>query len=176
MEAFQTWIAGPNFRNGYFALTLGLIAKLLGFWGLYPALADSRAERLALAWLLTSFVGVAANIMIHGVAVLVPGAYPDFAAALFAPSPPPAMLAGAALVQLSVLGALLFGLAIWRSGRLPVWVAAAYVLHRLAFDFGGVAGFPVEASGVLWLLLSGLAVVRLGRRPATGALASATAA
>jgi hypothetical protein len=157
--AWANWITEPTFRPGYLLLTIGLILQLLGFVGLYLRL-PARRRRLATAGLLASFTGVAFNITIHGVALLTPEAYPSFTDAVQGANPDPSVLIGAGLVQLSVLGALLFAIALWRTPGIARWVAVAYLAHRLAFDFGGIAHLAVEASGVLFLFAAGIAIIR----------------
>ncbi len=169
--AFAAWITAPSFRWAYLLITLGMVGQLFGFWALYLRLAHTRVERLALIALVGSVTGVAINITIQGLALLAPEAYPAVYR-LLASTPPMPIMVALGLVQLAVLGALLFGVALSRSGEFPWWVAPTYVLHRLAFDFGAAIGFSVELSGVLWLLISGLGILLVRQSLRSTSLAS----
>ncbi len=155
-----------------FGSILGLIFALFGTFALGVYLATSRAGRLGLVAMVITVLGIALFLPQQGIstfdapkagqAYLVAGVEP-FAnlPAIFADTM--RALTGLLFIVLAVVGNILLGLAVWRSGTLPKWTgalwAAAQVLMYLSLVYemtiGPASTPPTVPLGALLLVISG---------------------
>jgi hypothetical protein len=151
---------------------LGLIFAIFGTFALGAYLATSRAGRLGLVAMVITVLGIALFLPQQGIstfdapkagqAYLVAG-IESFAnlPAIFADTV--RALSGLLFIVLAVVGNILLGLAVWRSGTLPNWAgavwAAAQVLMYLSLVYemtiGPASTPPTVPLGAALLVISG---------------------
>jgi Ca2+/Na+ antiporter len=131
------YLAGPKSRVG----TIAAIATAISFLGggLYLALTGFFAYEAP----------VIAKLYLQGDKSVI-----DIAVAAFFGGPVLAILYPSGL--LGLIGAILFGVAMWRTGRVAKWAAILYVLHLPLLTFP--IGYIAELVGALFLLVSGAAI------------------
>lgn len=159
--AFLEWASQPTFTLAWLILMFGSVTELLSFGVLYNVLVRSGHERIAFAGLLAGFVGRGLGIGFQGLGALSPtpeSAQQAVTALLTTPSPVSSMFF--LLIQLGALSPILFSIGLWRSQRVPVWIALPYGLHVILLNFGAQIGFPLEVAGAVCLLISGVFLVR----------------
>ena len=148
--------------------TGGTILAIFGVFALGVYLARSRAGRLGLAAMV---VTVAAHALLLVPAVLSTFATPAIGRAYLAGIEDvmkvefsPAMTATFMLgLVLALVGNLLLGLAVWRSGTLPRWAGATWAVSALVFYVLGVvlgqattgASLPTQPVGASLMVISG---------------------
>lgn len=150
-EAFRRMVTGSGFLFYAGRGLVGAFLETIGMISLYLYLEESRVERLAFWGMVTSVLGDMAGaaffgtmlFVYPGIGALGPGGVTEAAAAL---ALPPALL-GAMLVP-TVVGLVLFAVAIWRSVSLPRWSG---VLLLVGFLILPVQNFVVQILGnVIW--------------------------
>jgi hypothetical protein len=146
----------------------GAILAILGVFALGAYLAGSRVGRLGLVAMVITVVGQALGLAIGGVTAFATNAIgraylagiKDVMQVEFSM----AMTATLGLVILLLLvGNVLLGVAVWRSGTLPKWAGAIWVASALMFYvLGAVAGMittgaslPTQPVGGLLIAISG---------------------
>jgi hypothetical protein len=146
----------------------GTILAILGVFALGAYLAGSRVGRLGLVAMVITVVGQALGLAIGGVTAFATNAIgraylagiKDVMQVEFSM----AMTATLGLVILLLLvGNVLLGVAVWRSGTLPKWAGAIWVASALMFYvLGAVAGMittgaslPTQPVGGLLIAISG---------------------
>lgn len=160
---YAQWISEPSFRAGWAILVIGSLCELIGLWSLYAALSTTRSERLGFWSMLALFVNRAIILGMQMVFIVAP----ESLGAIFtdlgqAPKP---LLALVLLVPPTMLGCLLLGVAIWRSGTLPKGAAVLFALHIPLLSIAPSLSYPLEVAGGVCLLVGGAWM--LMRRPAT---------
>ena len=116
---------------------VSLVLLLVGVQALYSFLVDTSVERWAFAGMITTFVGMGLFLPFAGIfafAAPVAGrlylngdkAAISVIAGSVAISNPYAFLFASASALLSVTGSILFGIAIWKSRRVPRWSGILY--------------------------------------------------
>ena len=151
LRGYAEQIASARFQTGLMVLHLQAALLLVGGIALYAYLAGSRAERWALAGLLTLCVStIGSGIQLGAEVPMMPAAEAylngqqdalDSAKSFEGVADLPLLVLAWALVTgllLPLLGNLFFGVAIWRSGTLPqgaavLW-AGAVVLSAVSFN------------------------------------------
>ena len=144
-----------------------LVIQIFGFWGLYAFLANTSVDRpafwgavlcIAANGIFLPFAGIVAFILppvadlyLQGntevIQIYHQGLYGDFAR--------PFLAASAVLI---LVGALLFAVAIWRSGTLPKWAAVLFFLHAVGIGPAAEFSYAVEYTGALMLFVSATAI------------------
>ena len=144
------------------------LLAILGVFALGAYLANSRAGRMGLAAMVMTVVGQALGLVIGGVSTFALNAIGraylagtkdvmklDFSSSF-------SVLFGLVILLL-VVGNVLLGVAVWRSGTLPKWAGAIWVASALMFYvLGAVAGMlttgaslPTQPVGGLLIAISG---------------------
>ena len=157
--------------SSYYLLThiFGSIGSALlvifGVFALSAYLAGGRAGRLGLVAMVITVVGQALSLIIGGVSTFASNAIGraylagtedvmrlEFPAAM-------SVLFGLAILLL-VVGNVLLGVAVWRSGTLPKWAGAIWVASALLFYvLGAVLGMATTGSSLLTQPVGGLLMV-----------------
>ena len=144
-----------------------LVIQLFGFWGLYAFLADTAVDRpafwgavlcIAANGFFLPFAGIVAFILPPVADLYLQGntdVIQIYHQGLFSAFARP-FLAGSAVLIL--VGALLFAIAIWRSGTLPKWAAVLFFLHAVGIGPAAEFSYAVEYTGALMLLVSATAI------------------
>jgi len=160
---------------------VSLVLLLVGMQSLYSILADGSAGRWAFAGMILTIVGVGLFLPFAGnfafVAPIAGRAYLNgdanaikIIADSVAVSNPFAFLFAGLAEVLSVIGSILFGIAIWQSQRLPKWSGVPYFLAILvSFLSAPFFSFILGFLGGVLLLISGvwIAASVLGSKNAT---------
>ena len=163
------------------------ILAIFGVFALGAYLANSRAGRLGLVAMVVTVVGQALSLVIGGVSAFALNAIGraylagtkdvmklQFSSAM-------SVLFGLAILFL-VVGNVLLGVAVWRSGTLPKWSGALWVASALMFYvLGAVLGMATTGSSLLTQPVGGLLMVIGGgwialsalRRPSAGVVGAA---
>lgn len=161
-EAFAQLAAEGGFAFWAGRGLLGVFLEAVGIIALYLYLADSKGERLAFWGLLVSLIGDFASAVLFGSVFFV---YPSIGAYALegelgvasALEVSPALMA--LLAVPTVVGLVLFAIAIWRSGVLPKWsgvvMLAGFVLILAALDVFAlqVLGNATVGLGALWIFV-----------------------
>jgi hypothetical protein len=161
--------AAGNGMAGYVYLA-GLICLLFGLLALYGYLARTRASTWAAAGMIISVVAIALALMVFGIFALADQVLADvYLAGHKDVSAAMVLLAGGtfsnrinnvfgSFVLLSLLGAIAYAVAVWRSGSLPKWagilVAAGFVLSMALQPYVAWAGALFLVIGGFWLARS----------------------
>ena len=165
--AYAEYVTTSRFLIGHiFGSILGTAIGILGTLALYSVLSKTRAANLALLGLVLAIVGNCLILPLFGVAAFgqpaVGNAYLDGAEAavginddmygtpLFATALPGTLLYS--------LGAIVLGIAIWRSQYLPRVAAVLYALAIPLIAFIGIAYGPAQTPGSLMLIAAGLLI------------------
>jgi hypothetical protein len=163
------------------------LLAIFGVFALGAYLANSRAGRLGLVAMVVTVVGQALSLVIGGVSAFALNAIGraylagtkdvmklQFSSAM-------SVLFGLAILFL-VVGNVLLGVAVWRSGTLPKWSGALWVASALMFYvLGAVLGMATTGSSLLTQPVGGLLMVIGGgwialsalRRPSAGVVGAA---
>jgi hypothetical protein len=148
-------------------LLINLVIQTFAWLAFWAFLRDTPEERLAFWGMVLSITGNGLFLPIAGIVALtapmvaelyVSGNEAVIAvadSAIFGPLALPFLIASAfALLG----GAILIGLALWRSPLLPRWTAIPYVVHGLCLTFFAQVHFALEFSGGPLLLASALGI------------------
>ena len=155
-----------------FASGLGLILVIFGTIALGAYLITSRAGRMGLVGMVIAVFGTLLFLMIGGLSIFaVPKEGQAFLAGIEEYAKLPTILADTALlptmgvgVLLMLVGNVLLGVAVWRSGTLPKWAGAiwgasavfVYLLSAVWFLISGAQSTPPTVLlGMVLLVISG---------------------
>jgi hypothetical protein len=158
---------------------LSLIFLIFGLFALGAYLATSRAGGMGLVAMFLTVLGSALHLPLQGVATF---AWPKEGQAVLAsyealPSifaDTVQMLTALAVILLSLVGNILVGAAVWRSGTLPKWSGAlwagAYVLVSLSLIYGQTISpyrilFTVPLGAVVVIISGGWLALSVLSRP-----------
>lgn len=158
--------------------TGGTILAIFGTIALGAYLAGGRSARLGVAAMV---VAVAGHALLLVPAAISTFATPAIGRAYLAGSTDvmkiafsPAMTATFLLgLLLALVGNVLLGVAMWRSGLLPTWVGVVWAISAVVFYVLGVvlglattgASLPTQALGALLIVVSGAWTAWVARRP-----------
>jgi hypothetical protein len=141
------------------------LLAIFGVFALGAYLANGRAGRLGLVAMVITVVGQALSLIIGGVSTFASNAigraYLAGTEDVMRVECPAAMsvLFGLAILLL-VVGNVLLGVAVWRSGTLPKWAGAIWVASALLFYvLGAVLGMATTGSSLLTQPVGGLLMV-----------------
>ncbi len=168
-EGYAEQVSSTRFTVSVFVLTLGTFFGIFGFVSLYAYLSDGWAERWALAAVILSVMGVASNLMNVGRETTYPVAgklyLEDQRAFLEEVANSIRWVDLFILINgrlLLLVGLVLFGVAIWRSGALSPGVAIIWVAAAVLFPVGaglGVLGdiidyalFTIAGCWIAWTI------------------------
>ena len=168
-EEWARFVGSTSYLVDHVFGTLGGgILAILEVFALGAYLATSRAGRLGLAAMVVTVVGQALGLSIGGVTAFATNAIGraylagiedvmrvEFSAAMTATL--------VVVILLLFVGNVLLGVAVWRSGILPKWAGAIWVVSALSFYLlGAVAGMlttgaslPTQPVGGLLIAISG---------------------
>jgi hypothetical protein len=168
-EAWARFVTSGSYLAGHVSANIvGAALVIFGTFALGVVLARGRAPRLGLAGMVVAVIGQ--------ILLMVPGAISTFATpavgaaylrgneAVMALEFSPAFSAIVVVALLSaVVGNLVLGVAIWRSGSLPrgaggIWLAATLVFYVLGAVLGMAttgASLPTQPIGAVLLAVSG---------------------
>ncbi|MGH3087385.1 MAG: hypothetical protein ACRDSJ_08715, partial [Rubrobacteraceae bacterium] len=163
----QAIVGGGYFASVFLGNGLALTLLIFGVVALFACLADGGARALALGAMVLCIVGIALLLTVQGVfAYAVPALSQSFLNgqqesivildAIFA-GPLGTMFTLAFLLYSA--GFVLFGVAVWRSGALPVWAGVLLAVHAplISGPFpvaGSVVGALLAVVGGGWIALS----------------------
>ncbi len=154
--------ARPAYDFAWLLLVLGSVSASLGGLGLYRLLSDGRQEQIARWALRASVAAWVLEAALQGVYALLGSTAgdPSIAAGVLSTftAIPNFLVLFFFEGALGLAGGLLFGQAIWRSGALPRWVAAAYAPHIILLNNTGGASFAGQILGALCLLFAGIGI------------------
>jgi hypothetical protein len=116
----------------------GAVLAILGVFALGAYLANSRAGRLGLVALVVTVVGQAVGLVIGGISTFATPAigqaflsgFKDVMQIQFSPV---MSVIFALAILLMIVGNVLLGVAVWRSGTLPKWAGAIWLASVLLF-------------------------------------------
>jgi hypothetical protein len=147
---------------------VGAVLAILGVFALGAYLANSRAGRLGLVALVVTVVGQAVGLVIGGISTFATPAigqaflsgFKDVMQIQFSPV---MSVIFALAILLMIVGNVLLGVAVWRSGTLPKWAGAIWLASVLLFYIlGAVLGIlttgsslPTQPVGALLIVISG---------------------
>lgn len=164
---FVALVTATAFTVWMVTTVASVLLRLFGFLALYALLADTRVERTALAGLVLGTTGLVLFVHVLGVAHFAWPAVGRFYRAggadaiRLAGFPGYSMAVFGGSVVLLLVALVLFGIAMWRSGRLPRGAVALFVLHVVPLNLGGVLGYRFESLGgfvlalaATWMLLA----------------------
>jgi len=159
-------LGSANYIAGWLAITIGEVLLLLGFPALYAVLNSRNAGRLAFAGVTLSLLGTGLLLPLFGITTFTYAT----AGQLYLAGQTGAMTVvdntfGGPLIPFVMVGALcysagaiIFGIASWRSRLVPAWVAVAFALHA------PLANVPLtqisELLGGVLLAISGAVLAR----------------
>src|SRR5215210_2792864 len=168
-EAWARFVGSNHYLLTHVFGSMGsALLAILGVFALGAYLASGRAGRLGLAAMVVTVVGQALSLVIGGVSTFALNAIGraylagvqgvmrlEFSSAM-------SVLFGLAILLL-VVGNVLLGVAVWRSGTLPRWAGAAWVASGLVFYvFGAVLGMATTGASLPTQPLGGLLMVAGG--------------
>ncbi|HKH10749.1 MAG TPA: hypothetical protein VKA73_06365 [Rubrobacter sp.] len=168
-EAWARFVGSNHYLLTHVFGSMGsALLAILGVFALGAYLANGRAGRLGLAAMVVTVVGQALSLVIGGVSTFALNAIGraylagvqgvmrlEFSSAM-------SVLFGLAILLL-VVGNVLLGVAVWRSGTLPRWAGAAWVASALVFYvFGAVLGMATTGASLPTQPLGGLLMVAGG--------------
>jgi hypothetical protein len=177
-EAYARSLTSTGNAFGGYLYLAGLICLLFGLLALYGYLARARSSSWAAAGMIVSVVGIALALPVFGVlglALPVVGdvylaGHKDVADAML-------LLSGGTFsnrinsyfgvfVVVSLVGAIAYAVAVWKSGTLPKWagviVAAGFALSMTLSPYVAWVGAACLIVGGLWLAR------RISQAPTTG--------
>ncbi len=146
----------------------GTVLAILGVFALGAYLANSRAGRMGLAAMIMTVVGHALSLVIGGVSTFASNALGRAYLAGMeevqqVEYPTAMMVTFGVAILLALVGNVLLGVAVWRSGTLPKWAGALWVASAVMFYvLGAVTGMlttgaslPTQPVGGLLIAISG---------------------
>ena len=173
LEAWARYVTTNHYVLGHLLFSiLGLILAIFGVFALGAYLARSRAGRLGLVAMVVTVMGFALFLPLQGVSTfpapeegqaVLAGVEefeklpPIFANTIFA-------LTSLVFIVLALVGNVLLGVAVWRSGTLPkwagaIWGASAVFVYLLSAVWFLIAGAqvtpPTVLVGIAFLVISG---------------------
>jgi hypothetical protein len=163
VAAWAEIVTAPGYVTAQVLYILGYVIPFWGFWALYAFLTKvERVEKLAFWGFLGSIVGTSLALPMLGVfafvSPLIAQRYlggdtqiPELLVQASAGIPLMVNLAGGVLY---LLGTVLLGVAVWRSGFTSKWIGLMIALHGL-FLVVGFGMYPVLLLGWVLLLVSG---------------------
>lgn len=178
-QEWARFVSSPSYLAVHIgANVLGAVVMSFGTFALVALLVSSRAPRLALGG---TVLAVGGQILFMVPGTISTFATPPIAAAYLAGKEdamtlqfPPVLssLTGVALL-LTVAGNTVLGIVIWRSGALPVWIAALWIVAAWLFYVLGAAlgmattgaSLPTQPVGGLLMAISAAGVAWTVLRP-----------
>ena len=170
-EAWARYVTTNHYvLEHLFLSVLGLIFAILGLFALGAYLATSRAGRLGLVAMVITVLGSALLLVVLGVSTF---AAPEQGQAILAGietnelpdtfADTAQALTGLVYILLGFVGNILLGVAIWRSGTLPMWAGALwagahvliYVGQAYASTIGARSTPPPVLVGAVLVVISG---------------------
>jgi hypothetical protein len=172
-EAWARYVTTDSYLLKHlFASGLGLILVILGTFALGAYLVGSRAGRMGLVGMVGAVLGTLLFLMVGGVSIF---AAPKQGQAILAGIEEyeklPTILADTALlptmgvgVLLMLVGNVLLGVAVWRSGTLPRWAGALWVAGSalpllgqvyIILPIGADSTPPTVPTGAVLLVIGG---------------------
>ncbi len=173
LEAWARYVTTDfYFLKHLFASGLGLVLVIFGTFALGVYLASSRAGRMGLVGMVTTVFGSLLFLMVGGVSIFAaPKQGQAVVAGIEEYEKLPDLLADTALlptmglgVLLMLVGNVLLGVAVWRSGTLPRWAGALWVAGSalpllgqiyIMTPIGADSTPPTVAMGAVLLAISG---------------------
>jgi hypothetical protein len=168
-EGYSRAVTAPGRSIVGYVYLAGLICLLFGLLALYGYLARTRAANWAARGMLVSVVGIALALPIFGILALADtvladvylAGHKDASAALVLLSggnfSPRITSYFGVFVFISLLGAIGYAIAVWRSGSLPrvagIIVAAGFVLTMTLSPFTAWVGALCLVVGGIWLAM-----------------------
>ena len=179
--AYAEFVTTPSFLLSHLAGSIaGTTIGILGLLALYGALPSAGRRRwTAVAALATSVSGLSLVMTLFGAAAY---AQPAIGRAYLAGDQGAIQINsdvyGVAAISVGVLGSLLysfggilFGVVIWRSGRLPKWAGVAYALAVPLISLAGLIFGAAQTLGAVLLTAAAAAIAHAARRPTSTAIA-----
>jgi hypothetical protein len=170
-EAWARYVTTNHYvLEHLFLSVLGLIFAIFGLFALGAYLATSRAGRLGLVAMVITVLGSALLLVVLGVSTF---AAPEQGQAILAGietnelpdtfADTAQALTGLVYILLGFVGNILLGVAIWRSGTLPMWAGALwagahvliYVGQAYASTIGARSTPPPVLVGAVLVVISG---------------------
>jgi len=164
VDAWAWAVTGKSYNLAQILLIVAYVIPFFGFWAIYAVLqSEEKVEKLAFWGFMGGILGTALAMPTLGIfsfmsPPLAQGylggndRLPDLITRVAFGRPAIINLSGGTIY---LLGMVLLGLAIWRSGNLPKWTGLMMALHGLALVFGFTL-FPVLVLGWVLLLIAGL--------------------
>jgi hypothetical protein len=173
-EAWARFVSTPSYLMSHLFGSIG--GTILGVFALGAYLAKSRAGRLGMVATVMTVLGQALLLVIGGISTFatpaIGRAYLEGTKAAMGVEFPSAMMPTFLVgILLALVGSVLLGVAIWRSGTLPrwsgiVWIASAVMFYVL----GVVLGQATTGASLVTQPIASLLVVFSGGWIAFGAL------
>jgi type IV secretory pathway VirB2 component (pilin) len=177
VEAYARYVSSSTYLTQHLlGSILATILAIFGVIALGAYLANGRAGSLALTAMVMGVVGNALNLTIFGFSTIIspvigqlyledqPGVMEVneaiFSSAAFLILSGPGML-------LYLVGNILLGVAVWRSGTLPKWAGALYVPTGLVMIAGQFVPVFQSVAMVMFIVASGWMAWSVLRRPST---------
>ena len=172
-EAWARFVSSNHYMLTHVIGSIGgAVLAILGVFALGASLgaylANSRAGRLGLVALVVTVVGQAVGLVIGGISTFATPAigqaflsgFKDVMQIQFSPV---MSVIFALAILLMIVGNVLLGVAVWRSGTLPKWAGAIWLASVLLFYIlGAVLGIlttgsslPTQPLGALLIVISG---------------------
>ena len=177
VEAYARYISTSTYLAQHLlGSILGTILAIFGLIALASYLANGRAGRLALLGMVLSVAGNCLILTIFGFSTLVspvigqlylegqPGAMGVNEAILTSPAFIFVVFPG---LLLFLVGTILFGVAIWRSGTLPRWAGVLFAPAGLLIAAGVMVGWAQTLGSALVVAAGGWIAWSALRRPAS---------
>jgi hypothetical protein len=168
-EAWSRFVGSTSYLVDHIIGAIGgTVLAILGVFALGAYLANSRAGRMGLAAMVMTVVGHALSLVIGGVSTFASNALGRAYLAGMeevqqVEYPTAMMVTFGVAILLALVGNVLLGVAVWRSGTLPKWAGALWVASALMFYvLGAVTGMlttgaslPTQPVGGLLIAISG---------------------
>lgn len=168
-EAWARFVSTPSYLVSHlFGSIAGTIFAILGIFALGAYLANSRAGRLGMVAMVTTVLGQALFLVIGGISTFatpaIGRAYLEGTKAVMQVEFPSAMmLTFLAGILLALVGNVLMGLAIWRSGTLPRWAGIIWIVSAVMFYvLGVVLGQATTGASLVTQPIASLLIVASG--------------
>jgi hypothetical protein len=142
--AWARFVSTPSYLVSHlFGSIGGTIFGILGIFALGAYLANSRAGRLGMVAMVMTVLGQALFLVIGGISTFatpaIGRAYVEGTKAVMQVEFPSAMmLTFLAGILLALVGNVLLGVAVWRSGTLPRWAGIVWIVSAVMFYVLGV--------------------------------------
>lgn len=181
-EAWAQFVSTPSYLVSHlFGSIGGTIFAILGIFALGTYLVGSRAARMGLVAAIMTIVGHALFLVIGGISTFatpaIGQAYLEGTKGVIGVQFPSAMMPTFLLgILLALVGSVLLGVAVWRSGTLPKWAGAVWIVSAVMFYvLGVVLGQATTGASLVTQPIASLLVVFSGgwiawsalRRPST---------